>query len=552
MRIVKGKSVFEGIVIGKVAIYKKGQLPVKSYIIEDIEKELRRLELAKEVALKQLQELYEEAMLKIGEAKAMLFQVHQMMLEDADYNDSIREVITSQKVNSEYAIHSVSERFAEMFESMEDAYMRARAIDVRDISQRFIAALSGQSGVMGGFEEPVILLADDLTPSETVQLDKDKILAIVTRKGSSNSHTAIFARTMSIPTLVATNIELDVSYNGMEAIVNGFTGEFILQPDQDTKARMEVKRLSEVERKELLLQLKGKKNVTLDGYSIQLSANIGNVSDVESVLENDAEGVGLFRSEFLYLESNTYPTEEEQFIKYRCVLEQLKGKRVIIRTLDIGADKQVDYFNMPKEENPALGCRAIRLCLEQIDVFRTQLRALYRASAYGNLSIMFPMIISLDEVLVIKEICESVKQELDSEGIAYDKEVQLGVMVETPAAVMVSKELAKEVDFFSIGTNDLTQYTLAIDRQNPKLDKIYNAQHPAVFRMIKMVVDSAHTYGKWVGICGELCSDLGLVEVFLSMGVDELSVLPSAVLPLRKKIRSLELEPLRQKELERI
>lgn len=552
MKICNGKSVFGGVAIGKISVYNKEQQQIERYHVENVEEEIERFEKAKEEAMSQLKGLYEKALAEVGEANAMIFEVHQMMLEDLDYNESITNMISTQKVNSEYAVGVTADNFAQIFSSMDDDYMKERAADVKDISERLVTVLSGNNGSGNDFSEPVIILADDLAPSETVQLDKDKVLAFVTRQGSSNSHTAILARTMNIPALIGVDVDVDTKYNGVKAVVDGFTGEFIIEPDAQTEQKKEERRQEELEKKALLQQMKGQENVTLDGQKINLYANIGNVEDVASVLQNDAGGIGLFRSEFLYLESNDYPTEEEQFAKYRQVVETMHGKKVIIRTLDIGADKQVDYFNMDKEENPALGYRAIRICLDRKEIFRTQLRALFRASAFGKLSIMFPMIISVNEVKQIKAIVEEVKAELREQGIAYSDDVELGIMIETPASVMISDQLAKEVDFFSIGTNDLTQYTLAIDRQNPKLDPIYDPHHPAVLRMIKTVVDNAHANGIWAGICGELGADLELTETFLAMGLDELSVSPSLILGLRKAIRSTDVSKVREEILAKL
>ncbi|HAU85394.1 MAG TPA: phosphoenolpyruvate--protein phosphotransferase [Lachnospiraceae bacterium] len=552
MKICNGKSVFGGVAIGKISVYNKQQQQIERYHVENVEDEIKRFEKAKEEAMSQLKGLYEKALAEVGEANAMIFEVHQMMLEDLDYNESITNMISTQKVNSEYAVGVTADNFAQIFSSMDDEYMKERAADVKDISERLVTVLSGNNGAGNDFSEPVIILADDLAPSETVQLDKDKVIAFVTRQGSSNSHTAILARTMNIPALIGVDVDVDTKYNGVKAVVDGFIGEFIIEPDAQTEQKKEERRQEELEKKALLQQMKGQENVTLDGQTINLYANIGNVEDVASVLQNDAGGIGLFRSEFLYLESNDYPTEEEQFTKYRQVVETMHGKKVIIRTLDIGADKQVDYFNMDKEENPALGYRAIRICLDRKEIFRTQLRALFRASAFGKLSIMFPMIISVNEVKQIKAIVEEVKAELREQGIAYSDDVELGIMIETPASVMISDKLAKEVDFFSIGTNDLTQYTLAIDRQNPKLDPIYDPHHLAVLRMIKTVVDNAHANGIWAGICGELGADLELTETFLAMGLDELSVSPSLILGLRKAIRSTDVSKVREEILAKL
>ncbi len=533
-----GKSVFGGVAIGKLAIYQKQDNQVKREKVEDVEAEVKRFADAKETAKTQLAGLYEKALKEVGEANAMVFEVHQMMLDDLDYVESVENIIRSQGVNAEYAVATTGDNFSEMFAAMDDEYMRGRAADIKDISNRVVDVLSGAA--QGGINstEPVILLAEDLAPSETVMLDKSLVLSFVTKLGSTNSHTAILARTMNIPALIGINYPEDVE--GHLGIVDGFVGKLIVDPDEETIAKYRKKQEEEAEKQRLLSELKGKENVTIDGTKINLYANIGSVGDVVEVLKNDAGGIGLFRSEFLYLESKDYPTEEEQFKAYRTVAENMAGKKVIIRTLDIGADKQVDYFNLKKEDNPAMGYRAIRICLERIDVFKTQLRALWRASYYGKISVMFPMIISLDEVRRIKEIVEEVKHELDAQSIPYG-EVEVGIMIETPAAVMLTEELAKEVDFFSIGTNDLTQYTLAIDRQNPALDNFYDSHHPAVLKMIRMTVENGHKGGAWVGICGELGADTTLTETFLRMGVDELSVSPSRILAVRDAIRKVDL-----------
>ncbi len=531
-----GSSVFGGVAIGKLFIFQKNENKVERRHIEDVEKETKRFEKAKEKALEQLQGLYEKALKDVGEANAMIFEVHQMMLEDLDYQDSIQYMIKEQPINVVFAVAQTSDNFAEMFAAMDDAYMQGRAADVRDISERLISILTDSQSSLDVFQEPVVIVAEDLAPSETVQFEKDKLLAIVTRQGSANSHTAILARTMDIPAVIQADIGLDPEYNGKTVIVDGFTGDIYLDPDEETSKVMEAKLADCLAEKELLQQLKGKEDVTLDGKHLKLYANIGNPGDVANVLRNDARGIGLFRSEFLYLESEDFPTEEEQFKAYKAVAENMAGKKVIIRTLDIGADKTVDYFKLDEEENPAMGYRAIRICLTQQEIFKTQLRALYRASNYGQIAIMFPMIISVEEVRKIKKIVEEVKAELTELAVPF-KDVELGVMIETPAAVMVSDELAKEVDFFSIGTNDLTQYTLAIDRQNAKLGDFYNAHHPAILKMIEMVVKNAHGAGIWAGICGELGADLSLTETFLKMGVDELSVSPAMVLRVRKIIR---------------
>lgn len=531
-----GTSVFGGIAIGSLCIFQKKENKIERRQIENAEQEVERFENAKETGISQLKELYDKALKDVGEAEAMIFEVHQMMMDDGDYVDSICSIIREEHTNAEYAVSQVQNRFVAMFEAMDDDYMRGRAADIRDISERLIGILSGTQQTADMFQEPVVVVAQDLAPSETVQFEKDKLLAIVTREGSANSHTAILARTMDIPALIQTNIELKPEYHGKKVIVDGFTGTVYVDPDADKLKVMEEKLAKCREEKQLLQQLKGKEDVTADGRKIKLYANIGNPKDVESVLQNDARGIGLFRSEFLYLESSDFPTEEEQFQAYKTVAEKMEGKKVIIRTLDIGADKTVDYFGLEQEENPAMGYRAIRICLTQPEIFKTQLRALYRASVYGEIAIMFPMITSVEEILEIKDIVEAVKEELKQQGIPF-KEVELGVMIETPAAAMVSDDLAKEVDFFSIGTNDLTQYTLAIDRQNAKLGHFYQPHHKAILRMIEMVVKNAHAAGIWAGICGELGADLELTETFVKMGVDELSVSPSMVLKVRKNIR---------------
>lgn len=538
MLVLDGKSVFGGIAIGHIAVFDKGDSQVKRQAIEDTAMEISRFETAKEKAKEQLQSLYDKALQEVGEANAMIFDVHQMMLDDMDYVESITNIIETQKVNAEFAVATTGDNFSQMFAAMDDAYMKERAADIRDVSNRVIMILQGKNN--GGIhsDEPVILLAEDLAPSETVQLDKSKVLSFVTRLGSTNSHTAILARTMNIPALIGVDFTEDM--DGRMAVVDGFAGKIYVEPDEETLSVYQARREEEERKKKLLLELKGKENVTLDGRKIHLYANIGGVSDVANVLSNDAGGIGLFRSEFLYLESDAYPTEEEQFKAYKTVAETMAGKKVIIRTLDIGADKQVDYFEMDKEENPAMGYRAIRICLDRTEIFKTQLRAIYRASHYGTISIMFPMIISVHEVKQIKKIVEEVKAELDSQGLPYG-EVELGIMIETPAAAVISDLLAKEVDFFSIGTNDLTQYTLAIDRQNPKLDDIYDSHHEAILRLLQMVVDNGHREGCWVGICGELGADTSLTETFLRMGFDELSVTPSMVLKVRDAIRHIDL-----------
>ena len=513
MITIQGKSVFGGVSIGKLMFYKRNEKVIKREHISDADAEWKRFEAAKGQAVDQLKELYEKALEDVGEANAMIFEIHQMMLEDLDYLESIENIIRSQEVNAEYAVATTADNFAQMFASMDDAYMQGRAADVKDVSERVLDILCGVSAGVKEMTEPCIIAADDLAPSETVQLDKSKVLGFATMYGSANSHTAILARTMNIPAVIGLGETLSSQYDGKMAVIDGFTGILYVDPDEETLARMQEKRAKDLEQKELLNQLKGKENVTRSGQKINVYANIGNVSDLGAVLKNDAGGIGLFRSEFLYLENSTFPTEEQQFAVYKQVAESMAGKKVIICTLDIGADKQVDYFNLDKEENPALGYRAIRICLTRPEIFKTQLRALYRAA---------------------------VQAELKAEGIPYNEDVELGVMIETPAAVMISRELAKEVDFFSVGTNDLTQYTLAIDRQNQKLDTFYDPHHPAVLAMIKMAADNAHAEGKWIGICGELGADLELTEEFLKMGLDELSVSPALVLPLRKRIRECE------------
>ena len=540
MITLEGKSVFGGVAIGKIQFYKRNEITIKRTRVEDVEAEVERFRNAKAKTLELLKGLYEKALEDVGEANAMIFEAHQLMLEDPDYVESIENIIRTQDVNAEYAIGATADNFAAIFEAMDDAYMQGRAADVRDVSERLLQALSSQNETVMVMDEPVIIAADDLVPSETVQLDKEKVLSFVTMYGSANSHTAILARTMNIPAVIGLGEALKEEYDGKVAIVDGVDGKVYIDPDEETMASMQKKQKKDQEQKELLNQLKGKENVTKSGQKVNVYANIGNLADVGAVLKNDAGGIGLFRSEFLYLESDIYPTEEQQFAVYKKVAETMAGKKVIIRTLDIGADKQVDYFKLDKEDNPALGYRAIRICLTRPEIFKTQLRALYRASAYGQISIMFPMIISVAEVKKIKEIVEEVKAELRTEGAAFREDVELGIMIETPAAVMVSRELAKEVDFFSVGTNDLTQYTLAIDRQNQKLEDFYDSHHPAVLAMIRMAAESAHAEGKWIGICGELGADVTLTETFLKMGIDELSVAPGMILKVRQKIREAE------------
>lgn len=540
MITLEGKSVFGGVTIGKIQFYKRNEITIKRTRVEDVEAEVERFQNAKAKTLELLKGLYEKALEDVGEANAMIFEAHQLMLEDPDYVESIENIIRTQDVNAEYAIGATADNFAAIFEAMDDAYMQGRAADVRDVSERLLQALSSQNETVMVMDESVIIAADDLMPSETVQLDKEKVLSFVTMYGSANSHTAILARTMNIPAVIGLGEALKEEYDGKVAIVDGVDGKVYIDPDEETMASMQKKQKKDQEQKELLNQLKGEENVTKSGQKVNVYANIGNLADVGAVLKNDAGGIGLFRSEFLYLESDTYPTEEQRFTVYKKVAETMAGKKVIIRTLDIGADKQVDYFKLDKEDNPALGYRAIRICLTRPEIFKTQLRALYRASAYGQISIMFPMIISVAEVKKIKEIVEEVKAELRTEGAAFREDVELGIMIETPAAVMVSRELAKEVDFFSVGTNDLTQYTLAIDRQNQKLEDFYDSHHPAVLAMIRMAAESAHAEGKWIGICGELGADVTLTETFLKMGIDELSVAPGMVLKVRQKIREAE------------
>ena len=540
MITLEGKSVFGGVAIGKIQFYKRNEITIKRTRVEDVEAEVERFQNAKAKTLELLKGLYEKALEDVGEANAMIFEAHQLMLEDPDYVESIENIIRTQDVNAEYAIGATADNFAAIFEAMDDAYMQGRAADVRDVSERLLQALSSQNETVMVMDEPVIIAADDLVPSETVQLDKEKVLSFVTMYGSANSHTAILARTMNIPAVIGLGEALKEEYDGKVAIVDGVDGKVYIDPDEETMASMQKKQKKDQEQKELLNQLKGKENVTKSGQKVNVYANIGNLADVGAVLKNDAGGIGLFRSEFLYLESDTYPTEEQQFTVYKKVAETMAGKKVIIRTLDIGADKQVDYFKLDKEDNPALGYRAIRICLTRPEIFKTQLRALYRASAYGQISIMFPIIISVAEVKKIKEIVEEVKAELRTEGAAFREDVELGIMIETPAAVMVSRELAKEVDFFSVGTNDLTQYTLAIDRQNQKLEDFYDSHHPAVLAMIRMAAESAHAEGKWIGICGELGADVTLTETFLKIGIDELSVAPGMILKVRQKIREAE------------
>ncbi len=536
MIVREGKSVFKGVAIGNIFVYKKAEKAVTKETISDTAAELTRFETAKEKAMGQLKMLYEKAKRDVGEEEAMIFDVHQMLLDDLDYNESITGIIENDKMNAEYAVFMTGEQMAAMFLAMEDEYMRGRAADIHDISDRLISILNGTQVSPEAMPEPVIIVAEDLAPSETVQFDKSKLLAIVTQKGSANSHTAILARTMNIPSLVTTDIEVDQSYHGRCAIVDGFAGQIYIDPDEVTMVKMKEKKKKADEQRALLQEMKGKETVTQSGKHIHLYSNIGGIGDVDAVLENDGEGIGLFRSEFLYLECDNYPSEEVQFEAYKSVLSKMNGKKVIIRTLDIGADKQIDYFELPKEENPALGYRAIRICLTRKEVFRTQLRALFRASAYGTLGIMFPMIISVKEIEEIKQFVEEVKLELARENVEMG-EVELGIMIETPAAAVISDLLAPHVDFFSIGTNDLSQYTLAIDRQNQSLDNFFDPHHEAILRLIQMTIENAHKYGAWCGICGELGADMELTARFVQMGIDELSVSPGYTLELRKRIR---------------
>ena len=541
MQCFQGKSVYKGIAMGPIVVLKKNDYQVKRTRIEDTEAEVKRVDEALKASQEQLQKLYDKAVREVGEASAAIFEVHQMMLEDEDYLEAIQNMIRTEQVNAEYAVAVTGDNFAEMFASMDDDYMKARSADIKDISERLVRNLSGQGDVDLSSIEPSVIVADDLSPSETVQMDKDKILAFVTVHGSTNSHTAILARMMNIPALIGVKMDLEAFQSGMTAVVDGFQGMVTFDPDEETKVQTETKMQEEAEKLKLLQELKGKENITLDGRKINIYANIGSVGDIGYVMENDAGGIGLFRSEFLYLGRNDFPTEEEQFQAYKQAVQMMAGKKVIIRTLDIGADKQVDYFNLGNEDNPAMGYRAIRICLRQPEIFKTQLRALLRAAVYGNLSIMYPMITSTEEVKKIYEIVAEVEEELKAQEIQY-KIPEQGIMIETPAAAIISDKLAEMVDFFSIGTNDLTQYTLAIDRQNEKLDEFYNPHHEAILRMIQMVVDNAHKCGKWAGICGELGADATLTEQFVRMGLDELSVAPSMVLKLRKIVREMKVE----------
>lgn len=542
MKKFTGKGVFGAVAIGRISVFRKADVQVKRVRVEDTGAEKARFAAAKEASAEQLRALYDKALREVGETNAQIFEIHEMMLEDEDYNESVEGIIDSQRVNAEYAVAVTADNFAQMFSAMDDAYMQARAADVRDISNRVIANLNGVSSDTADQGEGMIVCADDLAPSETVSLDKDRVLAFVTAHGSANSHTAILARSMNIPAVIGVGSEfLEAIKDGEEAIVDGYTGEIFIDPDEDVKAAMLDKQKNDEEKKRLLLELKDKENVTLDGTKINIYANIGSVDNIGAVLVNDAGGIGLFRSEFLYLENTDYPTEEQQFSAYRRVLESMSGKKVIIRTLDIGADKQADYFDLKKEENPALGCRAIRLCLKRPEVFRTQLRALFRASVYGNLGIMFPMITGVSELERIYKICDEVKQELAEQGVHCSDSMETGIMIETPAAALISDKLAPMVDFFSVGTNDLTQYTLACDRQNPDVEEFCDTHHEAILRLIEMSAVNAHKHGAWIGICGELAADASLTETFLRMGIDELSVSPSYVLRVRQAVRSIDL-----------
>lgn len=542
MTIFKGKGVYGAIALGKISVFKRKEASVKRTHVDDIEAEKKRVETAKSKATEQLQEIYSKALKEVGEANAQIFEIHMMMLEDDDYNDSIMSIIETQSVNAEYAIAVTADNFAEMFASMDDAYMQARSADVKDISNCMISCLSGTEGMSDISQEKVIICADDLAPSETVLLDKEKVLAFVTAFGSSNSHTAILARNMNIPAVIGVGEEfLQTAKSGDFMAVDGYTGEIFVNPDEETRSRLKKRQTEDEEKKRLLQELKGKENITLDGKKINIYANIGGVDNIGAVLANDAGGIGLFRSEFLYLESSDFPTEEQQFLAYKKVLESMAGKKVIIRTLDIGADKQVDYFNLAKEENPALGYRAIRICLTRPEIFKTQLRALYRASTYGNLGIMFPMITSVSELEQILAICDEVKKELCADGVMISDKIELGIMIETPAAAIISDRLAPMVDFFSVGTNDLTQYTLACDRQNAAIESFVDTHHEAILRLIEMSAKNAHEHGAWIGICGELAADTSLTETFLRMGIDELSVSPTFVLKVRDAVRHCDL-----------
>ena len=543
MAVFKGKGVYGAVAVGKALIFKRQAAQVRRVSVQDTEHELERVNSAKELAVQQLEQIHEKALKEVGETNAEIFEIHIMMLDDEDYNESIKSIIETQKVNAEYAVAVTSDNFAEMFSSMDDAYMQARSADVKDISNRLIACLTDSGDNTSVSDDKMIVCADDLAPSETVSLDKDKVLAFVTAFGSSNSHTAILARNMNIPAVIGVGQEfLDALEDGCLVGVDGHTGEVFVSPDEQTVRQLEQKQAEDIRKKQLLQELKGKENVTLDGTKINIFANIGSVGGIGAVLANDAGGIGLFRSEFLYLESEDYPTEEQQFQAYKKVLESMSGKKVVIRTLDIGADKQIDYFRLDKEDNPALGFRAIRICLTRPELFRTQLRALYRASAFGELGIMFPMITSVSEVQKCLDMCEQFRNELSAEGLRFNESTELGIMIETPAAAVISDKLAPMVDFFSVGTNDLTQYTLACDRQNAKLEPFVDTHHEAVLRLIEMSAKNAHANNAWIGICGELAADLSLTEEFLKMGIDELSVSPPFVLPLREKVRSISLK----------
>lgn len=542
MKKFTGKGVYGAIAMGKISVFQKQDTLIQRTSVKDTEAEKARVEAAKAAAAEQLQAIYEKALKEVGETNAQIFEIHMMMLEDDDYNESIQNIIDTQKVNAEYAVSITADNFAEMFSAMDDAYMQARAADVRDISDRIIANLTGNAAVQENSGEKHIICADDLAPSETVSLDKDKVLAFLTAHGSSNSHTAILARNMNIPAVIGVGSDfLKEVQDGTEAIVDGFTGEIFVEPDEETRRRLLEKQKADEEKKRLLLELKGKENVTRDGTKVNIYANIGSVDNIGAVLLNDAGGIGLFRSEFLYLENNDYPNEEQQFLAYKRVLESMAGKKVIIRTLDIGADKQVDYFHLKKEDNPAMGYRAIRICLTRPEIFKTQLRALYRASIYGNLGVMFPMITSVSELEKILAICEEVKAELREQGVTYSDTMELGIMIETPAAAIISDRLAPMVDFFSVGTNDLTQYTLACDRQNPDIEPFIDTHHEAILRLIEMSAKNAHANGAWIGICGELAADTTLTETFLRMGINELSVSPAFVLKVRDAVRNVDL-----------
>lgn len=542
MKQFTGKGVYGAVAMGKISLFKKQDTVIQRTSVTDTEAEKARVEAAKAAASEQLQAIYEKALKEVCETNAQIFEIHMMMLEDDDYNESIQNIIDTQKVNAEYAVSITADNFAEMFSAMDDAYMQARAADVRDISDRIIANLTGNVAVQEDSDEKRIICADDLAPSETVSLDKDKVLAFVTAHGSSNSHTAILARNMNIPAVIGVGSDfLKEVQDGTEAIVDGFTGEIFVEPDEETRQRLLEKQRADEEKKRLLLELKGKENITKDGTKVNIYANIGSVDNIGAVLLNDAGGIGLFRSEFLYLENTDYPNEEQQFLAYKRVLESMAGKKVIIRTLDIGADKQVDYFHLKKEDNPAMGYRAIRICLTRPEIFKTQLRALYRASIYGNLGVMFPMITSVSELEKILAICEEVKAELREQGVTYSDTMELGIMIETPAAAIISDRLAPMVDFFSVGTNDLTQYTLACDRQNPDIEPFIDTHHEAILRLIEMSAKNAHANGAWIGICGELAADTTLTETFLRMGIDELSVSPAFVLKVRDAVRNVDL-----------